>query len=193
MVEPLLPIIAKEHFGMNYLAGIVVTTSLPRALVPLSIPLWARFLDRVHIVHFRAVHSWLFVVSTLLIIPAITLRLEWLLYAATAIRGIAFGGGQLAWNLGHLDFAPAHKASQYMGVHVTLTGVRGLIAPFLAVGRYEAFHAHSQGSEVWTFAICAVLCAAGGLGFVHLSRGMKRDDAHRSGPIEAAPPSKAST
>jgi MFS family permease len=187
MVEPLLPIIAKEHFGMHYLAGIVVTTSLPRALVPLSIPLWARFLDRVHVAHFRAVHSWLFVLSTLLVIPAALGRLEWLFYVATAIRGAAFGGGQLAWNLGHLDFAPAHKASQYMGVHVTLTGVRGLIAPFLAVGVYEAFRGAAPGSEVWTFALCAGLCAAGGTGFVVLSRAMKGTPTMRAAPEPAAP------
>jgi MFS family permease len=193
MVEPLLPIIAKEQFGMHYLEGIILVNSLPRALVPLSIPLWSRFLDRVHVIHFRAVHSWLFVISTALIIPAILLQLEWLLFVAAGLRGVAFGGGQLAWNLGHLDFAPAHKASQYMGVHVTLTGVRGLIAPFLAVGLYEAFHGLGSGSEAWAFAVIALVSVIGGVGFVVLSRQLKNGHVHRLEPIEAAPPSRAST
>jgi hypothetical protein len=51
------------------------------------------------------------------------------LYAMFA--GTGQGGGTLAWNIGHLHFARTHEAEVYMGVHVSLTGLRGMFAPLL--------------------------------------------------------------
>ena len=42
----------------------------------------------------------------------------------------------LAWQLGHNDFARPDQLSAYMGVHVTLTGIRGATAPFLGMFLY---------------------------------------------------------
>ena len=55
------------------------------------------------------------------------------LFACFAVlRGLCFAGGSIAWNLGHLHFARADDAEAYMGIHVSLTGLRGLVMP--AVG-----------------------------------------------------------
>jgi hypothetical protein len=114
-----------------------------------------------------------------------------LLYVSAVIQGLAFGGGVLAWNLGHLDFAPAHRASEYMGVHVTLTGLRGLIAPFLAVGIWKGLEYLSPGAGAWTFAFCAGLSALGGLGFLRLRAIRKRElaaDPEKRAEAKAAGP-----
>ncbi|MCX7065941.1 MAG: hypothetical protein NT024_15565, partial [Proteobacteria bacterium] len=52
------------------------------------------------------------------------------------VNGIVNGGGSLAWQLGHNDFAPREQVAAYMGIHVTLTGVRGAFAPFLGMAMY---------------------------------------------------------
>ena len=49
----------------------------------------------------------------------------------SALIGIAFSGGSIAWNLWVTKFAPPGKATAYMSVHVFLTGVRGTIGPML--------------------------------------------------------------
>jgi hypothetical protein len=54
-------------------------------------------------------------------------------------EGLALSGGAIAWNIGHLHFADDDKAELYMGIHVSLTGLRGLIAPFLGTLVYEYF------------------------------------------------------
>jgi MFS family permease len=118
----------------------------------------------VHIVRVRSVHSWVFVGAQALVLLGALLHSLWLMYASAAVLGVAFAGGALAWNLGHLDFAPAHKASQYMGVHVTLNGVRGLLAPLAAVAIYDALDAAAAGQ--WVFGISVVLCIVGAMGFV---------------------------
>ena len=53
--------------------------------------------------------------------------------AGAAIWGVGRGGGQIAWSIGVLKFAPASKEANYLGLHTFLTGVRGAIAPFIAI------------------------------------------------------------
>lgn len=175
MVTPVLVIALRDLFRLEYLGGIMIANSLPLVMMPLSIPLWARLLDRVHVIEFRAIHCWFFVTASCIVTVAAVTRNHHLLYFSAMIQGLAFGGGVLAWNLGHLDFAPAHRASEYMGVHVTLTGLRGLIAPFLAVGIWKGLEYVSPGAGAWTFAFCAALSAAGGVGFWRLRNKRKRE------------------
>ena len=175
MVTPVLVIALRDLFRLEYLGGILIANSLPLVMMPLSIPLWARLLDRVHVIEFRAIHCWFFVTSSVIVTIAAVSRVPELLYVSAMIQGLAFGGGVLAWNLGHLDFAPAHRASEYMGVHVTLTGLRGLIAPFLAVGIWKGLEVLSPGAGAWTFAFCAALSAAGGVGFLRLRNLRRRE------------------
>ncbi|MBX3366407.1 MAG: MFS transporter [Phycisphaeraceae bacterium] len=192
MVDAPLVIAVREEFGGGYAAGILVMATLPQAMMPLAIPFWARLLDKGHVVKFRAIHAWFFVAATLCLVVAFRFHLWPLVIVGVLIEGIAFGGGVLAWNLGHLDFAPAHKVSQYMGVHVTLTGVRGIIGPFAAVWMYEAFKGRlGVGGGSWVFVVCLVFAIAGSIGFVRLARLMGGDTVVREGPIEATPPSKA--
>ena len=65
-----------------------------------------------------------------------------LLWAGAVLLGAAQAGANLGWNLGHNDFASIGRAQHYMGVHVTLTGLRGGIAPPLGVLAY-------MGLEYW--------------------------------------------
>jgi MFS family permease len=162
-------------------------------MMPFMIPLWARLLDRVHVVQFRAIHSWAFVLAAFLTALAVQFHSEWLLYVSAALTGMGFGGGVLAWNLGHLDFAPRGMESQYMGVHATLNGVRGILGPFLAVGLYEWLTAIAPGRNLGaiSFWLCAVITLLGGLGFVRLARTLPPGGWRRNQPVETSPPAKA--
>lgn len=169
-------IIAKEQFGLDYLPGLVLTQVIPLLMMPLFIPMWAKLLDRVHVEQFRALHSWFFVVSFTLALLASQMSILTLMFAAQILRGIAFGGGALAWNIGHLDYVKADRSSDYMAVHVTLTGFRGLTAPFIGVAIYNAFEARSPGEGSWVFAVGIAVITLGGLGFIHLARRHKNTD-----------------
>jgi predicted MFS family arabinose efflux permease len=59
-----------------------------------------------------------------------------LLYAAYVVRGVAMSGILMVWNLGPIHYARERDSTNYMGVHLTLTGVRGLFAPLLGMGCY---------------------------------------------------------
>ena len=92
------------------------------------------------------------------------------LWIGAAIRGIAFGGGVLAWNLGHQDYAPIEQSGRYMGLHVTLTGIRGLLAPALGIALYTYLRSNDGPAGPTVFFVGAGLSAVGGIGFIFLSK-----------------------
>lgn len=166
-------IMAKQQFDVGYLQGILLTQVIPLMMMPFTIPLWAKLLDAVHIVQFRAFHSWIFVASMGCALTAgLTHTIEFL-FAASVLRGIAFGGGALAWNLGHLQFVKAEKSQDYMSIHVTLTGLRGLTAPFAGVALYNLLESNNKGSGSLVFAITLLITTSGALGFLYLYRQLK--------------------
>lgn len=165
MITAPLVIMLRDVFDMGYRGGMLISGVVPILVMPLSIPIWSRLLDNVHIIKFRAIHSWVFVTAAAAMLFATTTFQPQYLWLSAVLQGMAFGGGMLAWNLGHHDFAPAHKASQYMGVHVTLTGIRGFLAPVLAVGLYQMLSQHSEGAGAWVFAFCLALNFSGAVGF----------------------------
>jgi MFS family permease len=172
MVTAPLVIMLHDSFGFGYVRGILITATIPLAVMPFAIPLWARLLDRMHIVRFRVIHCWAFIASNTALLAAALTGSPALLWLAAGLKGIAFAGGVLGWNLGHHDFAHADRASSYMGVHVTLTGIRGLIGPLLAVEIYQALEQWHPGGGAWVFALCLALNLAGGAGFAALLRSM---------------------
>jgi hypothetical protein len=172
MLTAPLTLTLADQFGLSAMGSMVITSSLPYMIIPLVIPFWTGMLAHRHVVRFRVFHSWVFVAAqAMVLLAAATNRLP-LMYGASAFLGVAMAGGQLAWHLGHLDFAPPHRASQYMGVHVTLNGVRGVLAPILAVGLFRWLRAWRPGAEHWVFAFSVVLCAAGAVGFALLAKRM---------------------
>ncbi len=81
-------------------------------MVIVAIPFWSRLLQRKHIVDFRAIHAWSFVIGNGLVgVGVLTLSVP-LLLIARGIVGAGMGGGSLAWNLGHHDFARAGKPTR---------------------------------------------------------------------------------
>jgi hypothetical protein len=104
MIVPVLVNVLRDEFGFGYRGGILIAATIPVGLMPLSIPLWARLLDRMHILRFRAVHCWSFLAATAVFTLGGITHWAACLWIGSALRGLAIGGGVLAWNLGHQDF-----------------------------------------------------------------------------------------
>jgi hypothetical protein len=91
-----------------------------------------------------------------------------LLWPASIILGGAYAGGHLGWNLGHNDFSSDGTASHYMAIHVTLTGMRGLIMPLIAVGFYQYLTEYSPGNAAYALLLPFSLTLLGSVYFVAL-------------------------
>lgn len=171
-----------EIFQRDYAESILLTQIIPFLTPILVIPIWARLLDRTHIIRFRAIHSWFFVVANVAMGVSILSENLPLVYASRVVLGIAFGGGMLAWNIGHLDFARQGLGPIYMGIHVTLTGVRGAIGPFIGTLLYTGFSLRVGDSMLvmpalkgWTFLVMAAVSFAGAVMFVRLHLDTRAD------------------
>lgn len=181
MLTAPLVILLRDRFRMDALPAILIVSAIPTLLMPLTIPLWSRMFDRAHVVRFRAYHAWWFVGANALFLAATLAGQAALLWPGAVAKGVAFGGGVLGWNLGHHDFAPPQRASLYMAVHVTLTGIRGLLAPIIGVSLYELLESLRGGAGGWVLALCLALNLAGAIWFVAMREGV-------AGPGAAAPP-----
>lgn len=135
-------LVMNDAMGVDSRVQMLVTSSIPLAMMPLMIHWWAQRLDRMHIIEYRAFHCWSFVLAISCFAAAAISGWLWLLWLAAFLYGIAVSGAVLGWNLGHLDFAPQDKVAQYMTIHITLTGVRGLIMPLVGVALYQTLDQH---------------------------------------------------
>ncbi len=136
MIEAPLIYLVSHQLEASYTTSIALMLAIPLGFSLLTLPLWAAYLDRVHISEFRARHSWIWVVAEVVTwYGAVRGSLLWI-GLGRVLLGMGRGGGALAWQLGHNDFARPENVGLYMGVHVTLTGVRGAFAPFLGMLLY---------------------------------------------------------
>jgi hypothetical protein len=182
---PLVYLVSRE-LRADYVASIGVVMVIPLVFSMLTLPIWGAYMDRVHVSEFRARHSWLWVLAHLLTwVGAAQGSLGWLV-AGAMVFGVGRGGGALAWNLGHNDFARGGEVADYMGLHVTLTGIRGAFSPFLGMAIYVGWPAHGAlglpalaGLGAYTFLLSGGLCVVATLGFIDLHRRIERERAGR--------------
>lgn len=168
MVTPVLAIMLRDQFGVKFLASILVTSTIPFVVQAMAIPAWARLLDRAHVVRFRSIHAWCFAAAGIVMVLASAMHRVELLYVSAVMLGVAFAGGTLAWNLGHVDFSPPGETGRYMATHVTLNGLRGLLAPLASVVIYEAARSAGWNAPLTALGVSLVVSIAGAAGFVLL-------------------------
>lgn len=169
-----------RHLAPNGAWGFWVSTALIVALPNLtllgSIGRWARLFDRFGVLHMRVTNVACWLVSLVFAATAAWVvgdadrfgpyyvPVAAVLFAGRGLlNGLGLGGGTLAWNLGHLHFARPEDAEVYMGVHVSLTGLRGLIAPVLGMWLW-----HTIGWSVWLVALA--LSASSLLLYAYMAR-----------------------
>ena len=169
-LTPLMVICLDDVLRAPELVQVAITTAVPVLTIPLAIRPWARFLDRHHVIVFRSVHSKVGVAGTLLLVLGVLAHLPFLLWPGALLLGISLAAGSLGWTLGHNDFAPRGEETRYMALHVTLTGIRGLLAPPVGIALYHALEAWRPGAGAWSLVLPLVLVGAGSREFTAMRR-----------------------
>ena len=181
-----------EGLRFEYLTSIALTTAIPMGVAMACMPLFARYLDRVHVAAFRVYQAKWWIAT-----QAITFIGAWLAFQGQAwavmalivmalarlLLGVTRGAGALAFNLGHHDFAGRRDATLYMGLNVTLAGVRGVVASLLGMALYLGWRSRALGPVTlpafdgvgpYLFLLTTVLLFAGLLGFYSLHKQIER-------------------
>jgi MFS family permease len=106
----------------------LIITIIPDTMRLLFIPLWAKLFDRMNFVALRMLLNFLFAIG---VASFFISKNPWVIGMGSALIGMAFAGGSIAWNLWVTKYAPPGKTAAYMSVHVSLTGIRGTIGPVI--------------------------------------------------------------
>jgi Major Facilitator Superfamily len=168
MLNAQLVVLFSDRLHLSSTTQVLLLTAVPLLLMPLFLPAWARLFDRGHVIEYRSRQCWALVAAMLIIGLALLLRIPWLLWPGSVMLGASYAGANLGWNLGHNDFASLGRAQHYMGVNVTLTGVRGLFAPPLGMLCYEWLNTVRAGLGIAALLLPFAMVATGAIGFVRM-------------------------
>jgi hypothetical protein len=166
---PLILIMTRD-LGIDSFSQVLVTAALPTLIVPFSVRIWARSLAGEHVIGFRRRNSRWYALAIAVAIVGVLLQAEPVLWLSAVVLGMAIGGGMLGWNLGHNDFAPEERVADYLGLHVSLTGLRGLIAPLIGVWLYGMLGAIAPGHPALALLLPFGLTTAGSISFARFHR-----------------------
>ena len=174
MLTAQLVVIFSEHLRLPSDVQIALLSVVPLLAMPVFMPWWARTFDGSHIIVYRARQGWALVVA--MAVTCVGTFTGWLpvLWLGAILLGAAYAGANLGWHLGHNDFAPLGRSQHYMGVHVTLTGVRGAIAPPVGVFFYEGLEALYRGAGRFALVLPLAMTTAGAIGFNLMRRALEK-------------------
>ena len=141
-----------------------IATSIVLALVPLSLsvlgaPFAGRLFDHMTVTRFRGFGATLWATSRALLYVALVAQSWTWVLIAFAVQGVASSTGGLAFNIAHTRFTRPESSQLYMGIHMTLQGIRGLTLPFLGAWLYGLI-----GTEILLVGAAVQFVAA--IGFV---------------------------
>ncbi|MBV9695678.1 MAG: hypothetical protein JO005_01960 [Gammaproteobacteria bacterium] len=165
MLTAQLVLVFAEALALPSATQIALLAVVPLITQPLFMPAWAKLFDGSHIVRYRSRQGWALVLASAVLVGGVFARSLPLLWLGAVLLGAAQAGANLGWNLGHNDFASVGRAQHYMGVHVTLTGLRGGLAPPLGVLAYMLLEGWQPGSGRWALLLPLLMTATGAHGF----------------------------
>jgi len=145
MMQPIIPIYLVDKLHLSYTNNFLAKGILSQVGMLLLSPMIGKIHDRMHPFKFISrsfailmIFPLLFVASSLWagdsIIPVV------IVFVAYFIFGIAMAAVNVSWNMSSIYFAGKEDASMYQSVHVTMTGIRGLIAPILGFALLRVFN-----------------------------------------------------
>ena len=122
--------VASSTYGIEASPVIValIITIIPETTRFLFIPFWARLFDCMNFIVLRMILNVLFGTGIALFFISKSFLI---IGTGSALIGLAFAGGSIAWTLWVTKYAPPGKVSAYMSVHVCFTGIRGTIGPMI--------------------------------------------------------------
>jgi MFS family permease len=153
MLQPVLPIFLVERLHVDYAQASNARGLIFYGMMALFSPVFGRFVDRT-----GAVRLSMAGFLVLAAFPAILMSASKIgtVYLAFVVYGIAMAAVNIGWTLGPIHFAGASDSAAYMGAHVALVGVRGLVGGPVGILLYRW-----SGTPNATFACAALLFLTG--------------------------------
>ncbi len=168
MAFPMVPIFVNDSLHADWKQAAQVFGVIHPLVMIIFLPVFGRLLDRTSVVPVASVAF--FSLGLWPLILAFTSSMK-LVYLAYVFFGLGMAGVDVAWMLGANTFAPHDRIQSYMAIHVTLVGLRALLAPFLGLLVKQNFGFRAA------FGLSGLLLIGASLLMVHLGRQCSRENA----------------
>ncbi|MFP4055094.1 MAG: MFS transporter, partial [Phycisphaerae bacterium] len=175
MINSVWPIVFKSDLGYSYSKASLAQTLVPFTVALCMAPVFGRMFDRIGISMYRAAGAALWAGGRLVLFAGLVYGSFGLILLGFGVQGLGRSIGGFAFGIAHTRFAPPGESQTYMGLHMTLQGLRGITMPFLGVWLY---YNTPLGPYVVLAAGCIQMLAAGGfavLGRIHRETGADTD------------------
>lgn len=135
---PLLAVYVKQELNLPVDVAVLIVGNgaVEMAVVLLSVRFHGSLFDRLGVVRHRVLASVL--IGGGFVVWAFT-RDVWMGVLAGVLIGLGRAGGGVVWTIGSLYFARKGDEGLYSGVHTSLTGLRGIIAPLGGLWLFETW------------------------------------------------------
>ncbi len=171
---PAIPKYLVEYLHMDYSQTFLGKAIIAQLGILILAPLAGKIHDHINPAKFTAMaFTSLALYPLIMLISSFLIGTVWANYVAYLsffVFGLAMSGIIISWNISSIFFAGDEDVSLYQGVHVTLTGLRGIFAPFLGffVLRYMGIRT--------VFVISITMLLVGALVCLHLYLKMKDEN-----------------
>jgi len=167
----LVPNVLNEHMQVTRSNINLVAVVLPSITIILTAPLWGRFLKHQTPMLARGIFSLMQAATFALYAYGGVYQELWPFFIGTLIHSCSVAGGSINWLTGSFYFAGPELSALYSGIHVFLTGIRGILVPVIGRMIYISgpigwgFYGLGQGP--WIFLICVALSLIAALIFFY--------------------------
>ena len=160
IITPIIPKYLVEILKLSYTYSFVGKVVIAQIPIMILAPIAGKVFDKQNPAHFSSfVFAMLSLYPLLLLFSSFFIGSNaaiYLTYIAFFLYGIAMSGILISWSIGSMYFAGDEDAAMYQSVHVTLTGVRGLIVPGIGFVIMKLFGLRA----VFITSICFLLTAS---------------------------------
>jgi MFS family permease len=129
-------IVFKSDLGYSYSKASLARTLVPFGVALCSAPIFGRLFDRIGMSYYRAAGAAMWAGGRLILYAGLVFSSFAMILVGFAVQGLGRSIGGFAFGIAHTRFAPPGQSQTYMGLHMTLQGLRGMTMPFLGVWLY---------------------------------------------------------
>ena len=127
---------AGRGLDLSPMTVLLIMSVIPSGVRLLFTRVWAHLFDRFDFLVLRVAMTLVLGLGVLVFLLTANVAI---IVTGTVIHSIGFAGTFLVWNLWITKIAPPGRGQLYMSVHSFLTGVRGILGPYLGylfIGRF---------------------------------------------------------
>ncbi len=163
MSGPVLVLVMTDYLKVDYQTGTTALMVVPLGVAVFGGLLAGRLFDHLKVTHFRSVGATFWGASKIVVFLGAITGSWALVLLGFGLQGLGQAMGSIAFNIGHTQFASVDRSQEYMGIHLTLQGIRGMVAPMLTAALLTQFG--GSGLMILPVAGCVMLVTAVGFFF----------------------------